>query len=133
MERLGQADLDVSRFADVEVIMVDESHNFRNAGTNRYNNLAKIVGSGDPKRVILLTATPISNTLWDLYHQLALFTRNNDGYFRDVGIPSLRRYFREAEAAGIGTGGQRDDAAATAHLPARTRTRDGGRTAGWHS
>lgn len=104
MERLGQADLDVSRFADVEVIMVDESHNFRNAGTNRYNNLAKIVGSGDPKRVILLTATPISNTLWDLYHQLALFTRNNDGYFRDVGIPSLRRYFREAEAAG-GAGG----------------------------
>jgi ERCC4-related helicase len=65
MERLGQADLDVTRCADVEVILVDESHNFRNAGTNRYNNLAKIIGSGDPKRVILLTATPISNTLWD--------------------------------------------------------------------
>ncbi len=104
MERLGQADFDTTRFADVECILVDESHNFRNPATQRYNNLARIVGSGEPKRVVLLTATPISNSLWDLYHQLVLFTRNNDGYFREVGIPSLRRYVREVEEAG-GAGG----------------------------
>ncbi len=105
MERLGQANLDITQVADVEVIMIDESHNFRNKGTNRYQNLARIVGSGEPKRVILLTATPINNTLWDLYHQITLFTRNNDGYFRDIGIPSLRHYFHVAEANG-GVGGK---------------------------
>lgn len=104
MERLGLADFDSTRYADAEFILVDESHNFRNPMTQRYRSLATIIGSGEPKRVALLTATPISNSLWDLYHQINLFTRGSDAYFRDAGIPSLRRYVRDADQMG-GAGG----------------------------
>jgi superfamily II DNA or RNA helicase len=104
MERLGLADFDCTRYADAEFILVDECHNFRNPATQRYRALATIIGSGEPKRVALLTATPISNSLWDLYHQINLFTRGSDAYFRDAGIPSLRRYVRDADQM-AGTGG----------------------------
>lgn len=104
MEELGRQDFPVARYADVEFVLVDESHNFRNPQTQRYQNLSRIIASGEPKRVTLLTATPINNSLWDLYHQIALWTRGNDGYFREAGIRSLRGYFKEAESAG-GSGG----------------------------
>jgi len=104
MEELGQRDFPVARYSDAEFVLVDESHNFRNPQAQRYGNLSRILASGEPKRVVLLTATPINNGLWDLYHQIALWTRGNDGYFREAGIRSLRGYFKEAEGAG-GTGG----------------------------
>ena len=104
MEELGQKELPIARYSEVEFILIDESHNFRNPQAQRYQNLSRLLASGEPKRVVLLTATPINNSLWDLYHQIALWTRGNDGYFRDAGIRSLRDYFRQAEAAG-GAGG----------------------------
>jgi hypothetical protein len=104
MEELGKADYPVGQLSDVEFVLVDESHNFRNPQAQRYLNLSRILASGEPKRVALLTATPINNSLWDLYHQLALWTRGNDGYFREAGIRSLRQYFKEAEGQG-GSGG----------------------------
>lgn len=104
MEELGQKEFPVARYSDAEFILVDESHNFRNPQSQRYQNLSRVIASGEPKRVALLTATPINNGLWDLYHQIALWTRGNDGYFREAGIRSLRGYFKEAEGAG-GAGG----------------------------
>ncbi|EFO80922.1 helicase domain-containing protein [Oscillochloris trichoides DG-6] len=104
MEELGRSDFPVAQYADAEFILVDESHNFRNPQTQRYQNLSRIIASGEPKRVALLTATPINNSLWDLYHQIALWTRGNDGYFREIGIRSLRQYVKEAETLG-GAGG----------------------------
>ena len=104
MEELGRADFPLARYADAEFVLVDESHNFRNPQAQRYQNLSRILASGEPKRVALLTATPINNSLWDLYHQIALWTRGNDGYFREAGIRSLRQYFKEAESLG-GAGG----------------------------
>jgi hypothetical protein len=104
MEELGRQDFPVAHYSDAEFVMVDESHNFRNPQAQRYQNLTRIIASGEPKRVALLTATPINNSLWDLYHQIALWTRGNDGYFREAGIRSLRQYFKEAEALG-GSGG----------------------------
>ena len=104
MEELGRQDFPVARYSDAEFVLVDESHNFRNPQSQRYQNLSRLIASGEPKRVVLLTATPINNSLWDLYHQIALWTRGNDGYFREAGIRSLRGYFSEAETAG-GAGG----------------------------
>ncbi|PDW01368.1 hypothetical protein A9Q02_21020 [Candidatus Chloroploca asiatica] len=104
MEELGRADYPVSQHSDAEFVLVDESHNFRNPQAQRYQNLSRILASGEPKRVALLTATPINNSLWDLYHQIALWTRGNDGYFREAGIRSLRQYFKEAEGLS-GAGG----------------------------
>ena len=49
---------------------------------------------GVPKKLLLLTATPVNNSLWDLHNLFLLFGRH-DGAFGDdpLRIPSLRRFF----------------------------------------
>lgn len=104
-ESLGQVDgrLDITEYSDVDVILVDESHNFRNRGSQRYENLSSIIAanrgrgrSGMRTKVILLTATPINNNIFDLYNQITLFTQNDRGYFASAGIGDLYRYFLSA-------------------------------------
>jgi len=102
-EAMGRGDFDPQHLADVDVILVDESHNFRNSGTQRYGALEDLISrnngrgaSGDRKKIILLTATPVNNDLLDLYHQINLFARNDPAYFAAVGIGNLRRYFHAA-------------------------------------
>ena len=102
-ERLGQADFAVDEYGNVDVILIDESHNFRNPGSQRYENLERLIGlngglgrDGMRKKLILLTATPVNNDLLDLYHQINLFTRGDLGYFAAAGIGDLRKYFLAA-------------------------------------
>ncbi len=104
-EALGQSagSLDLDSYRDVDVILVDESHNFRRATTQRYENLSSLIAanrgrgrSGGRKKLILLTATPINNDIFDLYYQITLFTQNNRGYFAAAGIGDLYRYFHAA-------------------------------------
>jgi superfamily II DNA or RNA helicase/HKD family nuclease len=104
-ESLGQIDgkLDIQDYSDVDVILVDESHNFRNRGSQRYGSLEQIIAanrgrgrSGMRTKVILLTATPINNNIFDLYNQINLFTQNDRGYFAGAGIGDLYRYFQSA-------------------------------------
>jgi len=71
-EELGQKDCPIDRYKDAEVVLVAESHNFRNTIIARYKNLERILGSGPRKKLILMTATPINNNLLDLYHQVNL-------------------------------------------------------------
>jgi len=65
----------------------------------------KLLAAGKKKQLVLLTATPIHNTLMDLYHQLSLVTAGDDTHFADLGVTDLRRYFIAADrkqlAAGI--------------------------------
>lgn len=85
-------------FNHYDVVLIDESHNFRNPGTNRYQNLMKMLATGKSDTiVILLTATPINNSIWDLYNQLSLITRSQDAYFREYGIRNLRGFFAEVQ------------------------------------
>jgi hypothetical protein len=51
---------------------------------------------GERKKVILLSATPINNDLYDLANQINLFAQNEADYFRDAGIGDLSAYFRSA-------------------------------------
>jgi superfamily II DNA or RNA helicase len=102
-EELGQADFDPRPYADADVLLVDESHNFRNRAAQRYENLELLISlnggrgrDGQPKRLILLTATPINNDIFDLYHQISLFTRGDRSYFAAAGIGDLQRYFATA-------------------------------------
>ncbi len=93
-EEVGREDFDWKRWGRVDVVVVDESHNFRNPATNRYRNLSRLIISGRPsKKVILLTATPINNSIWDLYHQILLMARGSDSYYRDFGIANLKGFF----------------------------------------
>lgn len=99
MERLSQKDFPVDAYARrFRVIVVDESHNFRNPNTNRWPNLFRLITQGDlDKKVILLTATPVNNTVFDLYHQLRFLTRDDRRRLLVAGIPDLWEYFRRAE------------------------------------
>ncbi len=53
-----------------KMVVVDESHKFKNRESQRYKQLYKICLN---KKVILLSATPQNNTPSDLYNQIALF------------------------------------------------------------
>lgn len=79
------------------MVIIDEAHAFRNNLTLRAEALHRIVDSTVPKDLVLLTATPVNNSLEDLYNLIMYFARN-DYAFADVGIPSLRQYFNQAIA-----------------------------------
>jgi len=101
-ESLSRETFDWRTYNDYDVILVDESHNFRNPGTGRYGALMRLLATGKVgKRIILMTATPINNAIWDLYHQLALITGGRDAFFAEYGIRNLRRFFGEVQENGV--------------------------------
>ena len=79
------------------LIIVDEAHAFRSADTTYYHALNRLLG-GAKKDLVLLTATPVNNALWDLYHQIMLFARHEGAFDRPLGIAELRAFFRDAGA-----------------------------------
>lgn len=89
-----------------DVVLVDESHNFRRPTTKRYRALMDIIRGGKPdKRVLLLTATPINNTIWDLYHQLMLVCRGDDTWYAGRGpVSNLKATFQGIEKGQGGSG-----------------------------
>ena len=102
-EELGQGDFDPTPYGDADVILIDESHNFRNRTTQRYENLERVISahagrgkSGSRKKLILMTATPINNDIFDLYNQITLFTGGDRSYFAGAGIGDLYRFFLNA-------------------------------------
>ena len=110
-ERLGQGNLDLRALADMDVILVDEAHNFRNRLTNRYRTLEMILAAngrrgrdGGRKKLILLTATPINNNIFDLYNQINLFAGNDRAYFATAGIGDLYKYFLAARRESVAEG-----------------------------
>lgn len=70
LEQLHNAMLE-NKYQDVEVIIVDEAHRFRNEDTKSYEYLKNICRG---KQVILLTATPFNNRPSDIFSLLKLFT-----------------------------------------------------------
>ncbi|HEY5867484.1 MAG TPA: hypothetical protein VI542_18325, partial [Candidatus Tectomicrobia bacterium] len=59
---------------------------------------------GGRKKLILLTATPINNNIFDLYNQINLFTGNDRTYFASTGIGDLYTYFLAARRESIEEG-----------------------------
>ncbi len=97
-EDLGRrGNISLQQLLKYETILVDESHNFRNKNANRYDKLMRLLTLGKPKKLLLLTATPVNNSIFDLYHQIQLITRGYDDFFASAGIRSLFGYFRRAE------------------------------------
>lgn len=102
-EELGQGDFDPAPYGDADIILIDESHNFRNRNTQRYESMEQIISShggrgkqGSRKKIILVTATPISNNILDLYNQITLLTGGDRSYFAGAGIGDLYRFFLAA-------------------------------------
>jgi len=98
MVSLGKLD-DLFQHEEREVLVIDESHHFRNTGTRRYDVLTEWLRPGhqpSSRRVLLLSATPQNNEASDVLNQLRLFP---DNYTR---LPykgeSLDAWFREIRA-----------------------------------
>lgn len=90
-------DFPIENYADYDLIVVDESHNFRNSQTNCWKNLVSTIIQGKPKKIVLITATPVNNNVFDLYNQLRLITKDSDDFFKSAGIISLWGYFLKAD------------------------------------
>lgn len=84
-----------SRPEEYSLIVVDEAHALRNADTKAAAALRRLLQGDPPKQLVLMSATPVNNSLWDLYNLLVFFT-GHDAVFAELGIPSLRRKFENA-------------------------------------
>lgn len=87
----------IRRWAEqADVVVVDESHNFRTSSAARYQNLMQVVqpsqrdGKEHRKKVILLTATPINTVYRDISNQIALMTHET-GNIGGYSIEQIRR------------------------------------------
>ena len=78
------------------LVVVDEAHAFRNADNTWYRAMSRLLG-GERKDVVLLSATPVNNSLWDLFNLVMLFARH-DRALAPVGIDSIRSEFLAAGA-----------------------------------
>lgn len=78
-------ELDRLNWGNYDLVVIDESHNFRNGGEisrdgkeNRYLKLMnKVIRSGVKTKVLMLSATPVNNRFIDLKNQLALAYEGN--------------------------------------------------------
>ena len=92
----GDIDLAHVNWGNYDLVVIDESHNFRNKrsprqdGETRYDRLMRrIVRDGVKTRVLMLSATPVNNRLADLRNQIAFATEGNDTALADHGVSSI--------------------------------------------
>jgi len=100
----GDIDLAHVNWGNYDLVVIDESHNFRNKKTPRQDNetrydrlMRKIVKEGVKTRVLMLSATPVNNRLADLRNQIAFATEGNDTALADQGILSINSTTRLAQ------------------------------------
>ena len=79
------------RYRDQNIVLVDESHNFRHHTTQRYEVLHTFLSTG--RKCCFLTATPRNKSAWDIYNQLKLF-HQEDKTDLPIDPPDLKRYFK---------------------------------------
>ncbi len=92
----GDIDLAHVNWGNYDLVVIDESHNFRNkpsprkGGETRYDRLMRrIVRDGIKTRVLMLSATPVNNRLADLRNQIAFATEGDDTALADHGVSSI--------------------------------------------
>lgn len=100
----GDVDLANVNWGNYDLVVIDESHNFRNKKTprqgseTRYDRLMrKIIKEGVKTRVLMLSATPVNNRLADLRNQIAFATEGNDTALTEHGIASIDNTTRKAQ------------------------------------
>lgn len=99
LEKKGDRSDKLFRNDKPKLFVIDESHNLRNDKSRRYDFLLKeILAHNEDVKVLLLSATPINNTLLDIRNQFKLMVQGRDGGFEDsLGIRSLDHTFRRAQ------------------------------------
>ena len=112
--RSNDLDLERVNWGNYDLVVIDESHNFRNGGKistdengenpkeNRYLRLMnKVIKAGVKTKVLMLSATPVNNRFGDLKNQLQLAYEGKAKAFDEL-LPTnkgIEDIFRQAQAA----------------------------------
>lgn len=109
--RSNGLDLNRLNWSAYDLVVIDESHNFRNGGKlrgeenekeNRYLRLLnKVIRKGVKTKVLMLSATPVNNRFNDLKNQLALAYEGNTDYIDEKlnTTRSIDEIFKNAQRA----------------------------------
>ena len=100
----GDIDLGYINWGNYDLVVIDESHNFRNKKTPRAGSetrydclMRKVIKEGVKTRVLMLSATPVNNRMADLRNQIAFATEGDDTALIDHGIGSIESTTRVAQ------------------------------------
>ena len=107
----GSIDLENFNWRNFDMIVIDESHNFRNDTKpvrdsdgkfirhSRYSRLLEeVIKEGTKTKVLMLSATPVNTSLIDLRNQIYLMTEKREDVFRDsLGISNIGSLLRQAQ------------------------------------
>ena len=99
----GEINLETLNWGNYDLVVIDESHNFRNnnaskKGVTRYARLMNdIIRAGVKTKVLMLSATPVNNRMNDLKNQVAFITEGMDDVFEHLGIASIEHTLKKAQ------------------------------------
>ena len=99
----GEVNLETLNWENYDLIVIDESHNFKNAGTktgaiSRYQKLMdQVIRAGVKTKVLMLSATPVNSRMNDLKNQVAFITEGKDNALSDHGIASIENTLKIAQ------------------------------------
>ncbi|OPJ62561.1 helicase-related protein [Clostridium oryzae] len=99
----GEINLATINWSNYDLVVIDESHNFRNNDARndkvtRYSKLLNdVIKSGAETKVLMLSATPVNNRMNDLKNQINFITEGEDNALEAEGIPSVEKTLRKAQ------------------------------------
>ena len=100
----GDINLATVNWGNYDLVVIDESHNFRNnppsrkRGLSRYRRLMQdVIRAGVKTKVLMLSATPVNNRMADLKNQVAFITEGEDSALADEGIKSIEQTLSKAQ------------------------------------
>ena len=99
----GYINLETINWGNYDLVVIDESHNFRNnpprkETITRYQRLMNdIIKTGVKTKVLMLSATPVNTRMNDIKNQIAFITEQQDDAFADEGISSIDQTLRKAQ------------------------------------
>lgn len=100
----GEINLESINWGNYDLIVIDESHNFRNNnprkdGKTRYSKLMQdVIRTGVKTKVLMLSATPVNNRMNDLKNQVSFITEGVDDALADHGIYSIEQTLKQAQS-----------------------------------
>ena len=99
----GNINLESINWGNYDLLVIDESHNFRNNDPKRntitrYQRLmSDIIKSGVKTKVLMLSATPVNTRMNDIKNQISFITEQNDVALAPYGIASIEQTLRKAQ------------------------------------